>query len=307
MKSVDNKPVANISLVILSGGQDSVTCLYQEADRLLKLKEKGQYVALNAITFNYGQSHGVELESANKAWSLLYENPKYRSIAFKHSVVNILGGLLKSTSPLVSNTPLETYENAESLPGGLEKTFVPARNLLFLTISANRLYDSVIYFTSMCEEPKRFKVHASLVTGVSQEDSGGYPDCRQGFITSTERSIAEGIFEYVAGEPVADSLDSYLTIRTPLMDLDKKQTVELSLTLEGCVEALSYSHTCYAGVQCTTLDGKLVLGCGKCHSCLLRSRGYEQAGVEDPALTRILKSNKLQSAYLGDNPTSKES
>ncbi|OPZ90607.1 MAG: 7-cyano-7-deazaguanine synthase [bacterium ADurb.Bin425] len=136
-----------------------------------------------------------------------------------------------------------------ALPSGVATTFVPGRNILFFTIAANRAY-----------------VHNvdSIVVGVAQQDYGGYPDCRQDFISKLEAALVSG-------------LDRRLEIVTPLMNMTKKETVELAQSLPGCLDALAYSTTCYEGH---------FPPCGKCHSCVLRAKGFAEAGVNDPLLER---------------------
>ena len=130
-------------MVVLSGGQDSVTCLFWALQRSEEVL---------TVTFDYGQRHRRELECAEKI---------ARMAGVKQQVIN-LGPLFGGSSPLTDLTrEVEHYQDADSLPGGLEDTFVPARNMLFLAVAANRAY------VENCD---------SLVIGVSQEDYGGYPD-----------------------------------------------------------------------------------------------------------------------------------
>lgn len=226
-------------LVVLSGGQDSTTCLAWA---------KQNFEKVHAITFDYGQKHSRELESA----CTIAEHFKVDS----HEVVS-MPAILHGTSPLVnSDEEVEQYESADVLPGGLEKTFVPMRNMLFLVIAANR---AVCLGTS------------NLVTGVCQEDFGGYPDCRQTFINATARAIEEALY--------LDPENNRFHIHTPLMDLTKAQSVELAQSLPGCMEALAWSHTCYNGD---------FPPCGHCHACLLRERGFAEAGIADPLIDRVM-------------------
>jgi 7-cyano-7-deazaguanine synthase len=227
------------AMVVLSGGQDSTTCLYWALD---------QGWEVHAVTFNYGQRHARELEAAALIAGMA-------GIRAKHEIVDV-GPILKGTSPLVSDAKLEQYKDQHSLPGGLEKTFVPMRNQLFLTLAANRAYVSGINH---------------LVTGVCQEDFGGYPDCRREFINAMERASSLGTF---TGDP--DTLP-YLSIHTPLMDLTKAKSVELAINLPGCYKALAYSHTSYDGQYPPT---------GHDHATLLRAKGFEEAGVPDPLVLR---------------------
>jgi len=112
-----------------------------------------------------------------------------------HEVIS-LGHLFAGLSPLTNTAEkLELYESAEKLPGGLEKTFVPGRNILFLSVAANRAY------VLDCH---------SLVIGVSQEDFGGYPDCREDFIDKMKAALASG-------------LDYKLQIYAPLMKWTKNK------------------------------------------------------------------------------------
>lgn len=225
------------ALVVLSGGQDSTTCLYL-------MKDAG--MELHAVTFDYDQRHRVEVEAARKV-------AKLAGVA-SHEVVQ-LGPILKGTSPLVSDAPLEQYAGHHALPGGIEKTFVPMRNQLFLTLAANRAY---VLGTGL------------VVTGLCEEDFGGYPDCRRVFVDAMELASTTGTFTPEAGL-------GPLEIRTPLMHLTKRQTVELALGLPGCYEALAYSHTGYDGAFPPT---------GHDHATLLRAKGFEEAGIPDPLVLR---------------------
>jgi 7-cyano-7-deazaguanine synthase len=234
------------AIVVLSGGQDSTTCAFWAKDRGYEL---------HAITFDYGQRHAIELEAAEKVGQLVGVK--------SHEFIILGSGILASTSPLVSKNELEQYANHSSLPGGLEKTFVPMRNQLFLTIAANRAY---ALGTNI------------LVTGVCQEDNGGYPDCTNDFIEALEVASNFGTFTGVDGAPRG------LTILTPLMNLTKAASVDLALRLPGCYEALAYSHTAYDGQYPPT---------GHDHASLLRAKGFEQAGVPDPLVLRAWHEGKM--------------
>ena len=148
------------ALVILSGGQDSVTCLFWAMSMGYKC---------SAITFDYGQLHNIEIESAKKIASLAeVEN---------HEILS-LGPLFSGESPLTNKEiPLEQFSKLEDFSTGIQKTFVPGRNLLFLSIAANKAYSMNI---------------DTMITGICQEDFGGYPDCREKFIKSLEETILDG-------------------------------------------------------------------------------------------------------------------
>lgn len=233
------------ALVILSGGQDSTTCLFWA---------KKHFDEIHAVTFDYGQRHQIEIDAAHRV-------AKIAEVA-SHEVIRLGEGILAGTSPLVSDNELEQYEDG-NLPGGLEKTFVPMRNQLFITIAANRAY------VAGCTH---------LITGVCQEDFGGYPDCRQVFIDAIEGACCLGTFTGQEGAP------GPLKIHTPLMDLTKAESVLLATRLPGCYEALAYTHTSYDGQYPPT---------GKDHATLLRAKGFAEAGLPDPLVMRAVEEGVM--------------
>lgn len=226
------------AVVVLSGGQDSTTCLFWAVSQ-------GREV--HTLTINYGQRHARELEAAQRVADLAGVPPERQEVL-------VLGPVLRGTSPLVSGAELEQYADHNSLPGGLEKTFVPMRNQLFLTLAANRAY---CLGTNI------------VITGVCQEDFGGYPDCRRDFIDILEGACNEGTFN--------EGPQGTLTILTPLMYMTKADSVHAALSLEGCYNALAYSHTSYDGQYPPT---------GHDHATLLRAKGFIEAGVPDPLVLR---------------------
>lgn len=236
------------ALLILSGGQDSTTCGFWA-------KQNG-FDEIHAVTFDYNQLHSAEIDSSKKIAELL-------DVA-SHEIIK-MGPILAGTSPLVNNDEkLEQYADYGVLPGGLEKTFVPARNLLFLTVAANRAY---------------VKGVNNLITGVCQEDFGGYPDCRQTFINAVESALNEGMFTGEDGAPNA------CKIITPLMNLTKAQSVLLATSLPGCYAALAHSHTSYDGQYPPT---------GKDHATLLRAKGFAEANTPDPLILRAVAEGKMK-------------
>ncbi len=203
---------------------------------------QGIYEKVHAITFNYGQRHQIEIEAATSVAQELGLD--------SHEILSLGGEVLKSTSPLVSNNKVDEYSSVQELPGGVANTFVPNRNQLFLTIAANRAIAAGIDI---------------LVTGVCQTDYSGYPDCRRDFIDSLQDSISLGNF----GE-----LGKFMIV-TPLMEMTKAESVLLAKDVLGdrFDAVLRLTHTCYQGV---------VGGCGKCAACLLRDKGFREAGIDDP-------------------------
>lgn len=195
------------ALVVLSGGQDSTTCLFWALQR---------FGTVHAVTFDYSQRHRREIEAAQAIAQLA-------GVA-SHEIVEV-GPILKGRSPLTN--PGETLEQYESfaqmdavIGDRVELTFVPMRNALFLTLAANRAIVLDCY---------------DLVTGVCQQDGSNYPDCRRDFIDEQAATIrrALGIPRFV--------------INTPLMDLTKAESVKLAQSIPGAYEALAFSHTAYDG------------------------------------------------------------
>lgn len=195
------------ALVVLSGGQDSTTCLFWA---------KTIFDEVHAITFDYGQRHVRELQAADKVAGLAQVKT--------HTVVAV-GPLLKGRSPLTNpEEELETYRSFEEMDGiigdRVELTFVPMRNAFFLTLAANRAVAAGIF---------------DLVTGVCQQDNANYPDCRQTFIDAQVTAINTAL-----------GIDRF-RIHTPLMDLSKADSIRLAKEIPGAFEALAYSHTAYSG------------------------------------------------------------
>lgn len=195
------------ALVVLSGGQDSTTCLFWAKDR---------FDEVHAITFDYAQRHRREIDAARKVAELA-------GVA-SHAVVEV-GPMLKGRSPLTNpDEELEAYSSYAEMDGiigdRVELTFVPMRNAFFLTLAANRAVAASIF---------------DLVTGVCQQDNANYPDCRQTFIDAQVAAIntALGIERF--------------RIHTPLMNLTKAASIHLAMSMPGAYEALAYSHTAYSG------------------------------------------------------------
>ena len=232
-------------LIVLSGGQDSTTAA------LIAKKECNE---LHGVTFDYGQKHRIEIKSAKKIAKLL----KFKT----HEIIKI-PYILKSASPLLNKkNKIEKYNSPKEIPKGIEPTFVPSRNILFLTIASNRavLHKCKIIYAGVCEEAY-----------------GGYPDCRRIFIDSMENSLGLGIL----------GSKKFIKIKTPLMKLTKKESVEIAMkkckNMKEFNKIFKETHTCYNGIKG---------GCGKCHACVLRDRGFKEAGTKDP-IWQLRKNNLI--------------
>ncbi len=206
------------ALVVFSGGQDSTTCLFWA---------KKHFRKVYAITFIYGQKHVREVELA-------------RAIAQKADVeINVMNvpliGSLGSNSLTDNSIEMDNEKPSDSYPN----TFVPGRNLFFLSIAA-------VY--------AREKGIRHIITGVSQTDYSGYPDCRDAFIKSLNVTLNL-------------AMDDQFILHTPLMWLDKAQTWELADQLGVLDLVRNETLTCYNGIPGD--------GCGHCPACTLRRQGLE--------------------------------
>lgn len=209
------------ALVLLSGGQDSTTCL-----ALAKRDCKEVYT----LCLDYGQRHRVELAQARKIAQLA-------KVPFQMIDLNFL-------SQLNPNALVCSDMQIESKAGELPNTFVPGRNALFLNVAAMFAYQHQIQM---------------IYIGVCETDFSGYPDCRAGFISSMNQALNL-------------AMERDFEIKTPLMHLNKAQTVQLMRDL-GHMDWLKESHTCYEGLR---------PACGVCPACQLRLNGFRDAGFEDP-------------------------
>ena len=209
------------ALVLFSGGQDSSTCIYWA---------KKEFAAVEAVFFHYEQRHMVEYESVKhvteKEHILLHE---LHVPAFKE-----IGG-----TAMIDHIAIE--QGANDLPN----TFVPGRNIVFLTLAASLAYKRGI---------------RDIVIGVNDADYSGYPDCRMEFIASMQASLSIG-------------LDYPIQLHAPLQSMSKSEIWALSDRLGVMNEIIKYSHTCYIGDH-TTLN-PWGYGCGKCPACILRKKGFE--------------------------------
>lgn len=229
MQSLAVNVLKEKSLVVLSGGQDSTTCLYWAVDKFGAADTE-------TITFDYGQRHRLEIECA----ALI---AKFAGVPNKLVPINTFEAL-GGNALIDLNVDVKPEIDTDT---GLPNTFVPGRNIVFLTIAAAYAWQR--------------KIH-HLVTGVAQTDYSGYPDCRAETIASLQSTLRLG-------------MESSVVIHAPLMYLSKKETVLLAGEL-GAIEAMSLTHSCYLGRRPP---------CGACAACRLRARGFAEAGIDDPLLS----------------------
>ena len=222
-----------MAIILLSGGLDSTTVLAYA-------KQKG--FELNALSFDYGQKNRFEFVAAKK----IAEQYEVKSHHISKIDLKQIGG-----SSLTSNLKVEKNRNIEQIGNDIPKTYVPARNTIFLS-----------YALAWCEVLNC----TDIFIGANQLDFSGYPDCRPEYFQAFEKMAN------LATKIGTEGRD--IKTHTPLIDLNKKQIIELGIKL-----GVDYSQTisCYD----PTPEGK---ACKECDACILRAKGFSEAGIKDPAI-----------------------
>jgi 7-cyano-7-deazaguanine synthase len=206
------------AVVVFSGGQDSTTCLFWALENFKEVE---------AVTFNYNQRHSLEIKCAEMIAN---------ELGVKHHILDM--GLLNQLAP--NALTRDDIEVADGKDGELPSTFVPGRNLLFLSFAA----------------VLASQVGAKhIVTGVCETDFSGYPDCRDIFIKSLNVTLNL-------------SMDTQFVIHTPLMWLNKAETWELADKMNALDFVREKTLTCYNGI--------ISDGCGECPACKLRRKGLNE-------------------------------
>src|SRR6266480_1676407 len=222
------------ALVLFSGGQDSTTCLAWALNR---------FRCVETIGFSYGQRHTIELDCRPRILSRIRDNyPAWKASLGNDVTVSL--DVLKE----ISDTALTRDVEIRMGENGLPTTFVPGRNILFLTVAAAVAYR------------RNIKV---IVGGMCETDFSGYPDCRDDTIKALQVALNLG-------------MEKRFTLETPLMWIDKAATWKMAEDLGGAklLEIiLEDTHTCYHGNR--TKRNPWGFGCGSCPACQLRANGYE--------------------------------
>jgi len=209
----------NKALIVFSGGQDSTTCLFWA---------KKHFKKVYALCFRYGQKHVVEVDMARSI-------AEKAGVPFEVKDVSFISELSSGCSLTDSKIKMDEERVGVAPPN----TFVPGRNLFFLSIAAVYAREHGIM---------------NIVTGVSQTDFSGYPDCRDSFIRSLNVSLNL-------------AMEEQFVIHTPLMWIDKAETWKLADELGVFDIVRNETLTCYNGIKGD--------GCGECPACKLRRRGLE--------------------------------
>src|SRR6201996_7318990 len=217
------------ALVLFSGGQDSTTCLAWALSRFDRVETVG---------FDYGQRHAAELAARPRILAQMKKDRLGADHLLPLDVLKAIGG-----SALTDDVKIEMGDS------GLPTTFVPGRNVLFLTVAAALGYRRGI---------------PNLVGGMCETDFSGYPDCRDETVQATAKALSLGLAREVK-------------VHTPLMWIDKAATWRLAEELGGkaLVDLIvQETVTCYEGNR--THRHAWGYGCGKCPACALRAAGYEK-------------------------------
>ncbi|CAH0344011.1 7-cyano-7-deazaguanine synthase [Bacillus sp. CECT 9360] len=216
------------AVVVFSGGQDSTTCLFWAKER---------FAEIETVTFDYDQRHSQEIECAQNI---------AKELGVKHHILDM--SLLNQLAPnALTRAEIEVKEGIE---GELPSTFVPGRNLLFLS------------FAGVLARQINAK---HIITGVCETDFSGYPDCRDIFIKSLNVTLNL-------------SMDYPFVIHTPLMWLNKAETWGLADNLGAFDFIREKTLTCYNGI--------IADGCGECPACRLRKNGLDEYMVKRKELLR---------------------
>lgn len=226
---------ADSALVLFSGGQDSTTCLAWALER---------YSRVETIGFDYGQRHAIELTVRPIVLQKLrgFSTEWDSRLGEDHMIDLSLISKISDTA-MTSNVEIKMMEN------GLPNTFVPGRNLLFMTVAATVAYRRGLNV---------------LVGGMCETDFSGYPDCRDDTMKALQVALNFG-------------MATNLQVETPLMWIDKAETWKMAQDLGGSnlVDLIrSETHTCYLGERGELHDWGY--GCGTCPACALRARGYAE-------------------------------
>jgi len=228
------------ALVLFSGGQDSTTCLAWALDRFPRVETVG---------FDYGQRHRVELDCRSKLRAELSGmNPTWADRLGEDHTISL------SALGEISDTALTKDIEIEMESTGLPNTFVPGRNLIFLTFAAALAY-------------RRGLKH--VVGGMCETDYSGYPDCRDDTIKALQVALNLG-------------MEKRFVLETPLMWIDKATTWRLANSLGGrrLIDVIvEDTHTCYLGDRGKRHDWGF--GCGQCPACDLRAKGYDKFIAEE--------------------------
>ena len=239
-------------VILLSGGLDSTTVAAYAKDRVDNIL---------AITFHYGQSHSKEVDCAARIAGILGIDHRLLDISFLSNVA----WYSALTNPDLF--PVPSGRSGGEIGHSVPITYVPLRNTIFLSLSAAYLESWVLYEIEV-EGVVASDVAASVYMAPNAVDYSGYPDCRPEFYENMRRTLE-------LGSKLWSEYAVPIKVETPIIDLSKAEIAALGTRLRAPLE---HTWSCYKGGE---------VPCGSCDSCILRARGFAEAGIPDPLLVSL--------------------
>ena len=244
-------------VTLLSGGLDSTTVAAYAKDRVDNM---------SAITFHYGQSHAKEVDCAVRIAGIMGIEHSLLDISFLSDVAWY--------SALINpdRFPVPSGRSGKEIGHGVPITYVPMRNTIFLSLAAAYLESQVLYAIEV-DGVDATDVAAFVYMAPNALDYSGYPDCRPDFYESMRRTLE-------LGSKLWTEYEVPIKVKTPIIDLSKAEIASLGTSLGAPLE---HTWSCYEGGA---------FPCGSCDSCILRAKGFAEAGIFDPMLV-ALRSPRL--------------
>lgn len=249
-----SEAMRKIGVILFSGGLDSTTVAS------LAIREGYE---LTGLTFLYGQKHQREIDSARKIALMLGMQHQVIDISFYKQLAWY--SALTSEEDLAIPLSRDEQEISRDIP----ITYVPLRNTFFITLAAAFIESKVLYLIEKENTDPR-EILASIFIAANAIDYSGYPDCRPEYYKQITRAIQ-------AGSKLGVTYHMPINIETPLISMTKAEIVKMAVDLKSPLE---FTWSCYTGGE---------FPCGKCDSCILRAKGFVEAGFQDPLLIRLGK------------------
>ena len=247
--------MTSFGVTLLSGGLDSTTVTAYAKDRVDHM---------TALTFFYGQTHSKEVDCARNIAELMGIEHKLLDISFLGEVA----WYSALTNP--EQFPIPTNRSSEEIGFGIPITYVPLRNTIFLSLSAAFIESQVLHAIEV-EGADVSEVEAHIFLAPNAIDYSGYPDCRPEYFEKIKQTL-----EY--GSKLWTQYGVPLHVETPILELSKAEIAEMGVRLNAPLE---HTWSCYQGGD---------EPCDGCDSCILRAKGFEEAGIPDPLLVRLGKA-----------------
>ncbi len=245
-------PMPSYGVTLLSGGLDSTTVVAYA---------QGLVDNMSAITFYYGQSHSKEVDCAVQIAKGMGISHKLLDISFLSDVA----WYSALTNP--DRFPVPSGRSREEIGSGVPITYVPMRNTIFLSLAAAYLESQVLHAIEV-EGAVASSTQASVYLAPNVLDYSGYPDCRPEFYEEVRRTLA-------IGSKLWNEYGIAINIETPVIHLSKAEIAALGVHLGAPLEQ---TWSCYRGGR---------FPCGNCDSCILRAKGFAEAGILDPLLVKL--------------------